>query len=163
MPLVVDAYNVLHVTGVLHPDRAGVEVEDLVELIHNSRYRKEDVCLICDGERRMREAENQTNQTGHLRVIYAGAGRSADDQIELMIDRSSAPRRLIIVTSDLRLVRAAKRRRCKQLRSDVFLAQLERDAHRQVGSRTARRHSERLSDAEVRYWLRVFGLDDESV
>ena len=41
MPLLIDAYNVLHVVGVLPPDLAGIDLEELAILIAKSRFRGE--------------------------------------------------------------------------------------------------------------------------
>ena len=49
MPLVLDAYNVLHVSGVLPPDMAGMGPHDLVETITSSRYRGQSIWMVFDG------------------------------------------------------------------------------------------------------------------
>ena len=46
VPLLVDAYNVLHVVGVLPPDLAGIDLEELAILITNSRFRGEEAVLV---------------------------------------------------------------------------------------------------------------------
>ena len=56
----------------------------------------------------------------------------ADDVIARMIRQSSAPRRLTIVSSDRAILREARRRRCRTITSDQFLAQLARDAERRA-------------------------------
>ncbi len=158
MPLIIDTYNVLHTTGALPPDLAGIETADLIELIGRSRYRKEQACLVCDGTPPPGGAAATTERT-HL--IYAGAARSADDVIERMIDRSSGPKRLTIVSSDRRVVKAARRRRCRTLSSDAFLRQIARDHRRtprraQEGSRPYRS----LSSSDVERWINAFGLTE---
>ena len=49
MPTLVDAYNVLHVVGVLPPELAGIDLEELAALLEGSRFGREEVLLICDG------------------------------------------------------------------------------------------------------------------
>jgi hypothetical protein len=47
--LIVDAYNVLHVTGVLPPELAGLEIEELADLASASRWGRQRIVLVCDG------------------------------------------------------------------------------------------------------------------
>ena len=51
MPLLVDACNVLHVTGVLPPHLAVGEPAELAALVLRSRYARDRVTLVCDGAR----------------------------------------------------------------------------------------------------------------
>lgn len=162
MILIVDTYNVLHVTGVLPPDLAGLEVSSLAALIAMSRYAAGQAWLVCDGAGR----SGTTGAAGRIAARFAGPGRAADDEIERLIDLSSAPRRLTVVSSDLRLGRAARRRRCRWLRSEEFLAQLVSDVRRtrrRPGGPPARstRIGAPLGRGEVLRWMEHFGLDPE--
>jgi uncharacterized protein YegJ (DUF2314 family) len=134
MTILVDAYNVLHVVGVLPPELAGIDVPGLADLIATSRYRGRAVLLVCDG----RPAPGARDRIGRVAVAYAGPSFAADDVIAAMIARSPAPRRLTVVSSDRAIARAARRRRCRVLASPRFLAQLARD--RRAAGR-ARRHA----------------------
>jgi len=162
MPLILDTYNVLHVTGVLPPELAGIEVPELIDLILGSRYRAEEACLVCDGTPPRRGAA--ARRTGGVHVVYAGAGRSADRVIEQMIARSSIPKRLTVVSSDRRIMKAARKRRCRVLRSEDFLRQLAGDQLRPGGRRGGDRRPEPpLSKGEVDAWIRLFGLSDDDL
>lgn len=183
MPLIVDAYNVLHVVGVLPPHLAGIEVPELAGLIGSSRYRGERTWLVCDG-RPPAGSHHSLRFDGPIAVHYAGAGRDADAHIEQMIRASTSPRRLLVVSSDHRVRRAARRRQCRWLPSDEFLAHLAADARHRSARRggwltPSSRHdpSKRppapgapashasapppvpLSPADVDRWIREFGLD----
>ncbi|MCP4796796.1 MAG: NYN domain-containing protein, partial [Phycisphaeraceae bacterium] len=107
MPLLVDAYNVLHVVGVLPPDLAGIDLEELAILISRSRFRGEEAVLVCDGVPK----PHQVDETGRVHVRFAGAGVTADDLILRLVRGSSAPRRLTVVTSDREIAVNARRRR----------------------------------------------------
>ena len=154
--LILDAYNVLHVTGVLPPHLAGVGVRGLAELIATSRWRSLPCRLVCDGtgEKGVGKVA-ETALPRSIRVIYAGPGRDADTLIENLIDASTSPRRLVIVSSDRRLRAAARRRRCRWLASDAFL---ETIAHDCAPSRT-RRGGPRPPEADVARWMREFGFE----
>ncbi|MFG0329264.1 MAG: hypothetical protein ACF8PN_05130 [Phycisphaerales bacterium] len=49
MPLIVDAYNATNATGALPPDLAGLDLDELCDLIDRSRYRHMPIVLVADG------------------------------------------------------------------------------------------------------------------
>ena len=124
MTLIVDTCNVLHRTGVLPPDLAGVDEEGLAALVDRSRYGGQPTLLVCDGGPGGQAA---LQRYGNVRYQYAGPGTTADEVIERLIQASDAPRRLLVVTSDRAVATRAKRRRCKVIDSDAFLEQLAND------------------------------------
>ncbi|MBL8763572.1 MAG: NYN domain-containing protein [Phycisphaerae bacterium] len=171
--ILIDAYNVLHVTGVLPPDLAGLDVPELAELMTHSRFGQNECLLICDGVSPTNKGNflASSEPTGHpgVRTVYAGAGRDADSLIESLIARSSAPRSIVVVSSDGRLKRAARKRRCTWISSERFLADLSARAiaaARRPGGE--RRHGADkgpmasqtpLGASAVRGWLAHFGID----
>ena len=163
MPLLVDAYNVLHVVGVLPPDLAGIDLPELADLIAGSRYRGESTILVCDGV----EKPHQVESPG-IHVRFAGAGIKADDHIIRLVQRSSAPKRLTVVTSDREIARAARRRRARVVSSEAFLARLSED-HRGLppsdSPRRGRSTDHPADRRQVEHWLRMFGItsDDPSL
>ena len=126
MPLLVDAWNVLHQTGVLPPDMAGVGLKGLGRLIQGSRWGSGRVLLVCDGTPKGPHAGLPTG----MHVAFSGPDREADDLIEAQISASTAPRLLTVVSSDRRIKAAARKRGCKVLTSSAFLERLVRDAQR---------------------------------
>lgn len=158
--LVIDVYNVLHVTGVLPPDLAGLDPPDLAELVSASRWGRHQAILVCDGTRPrgMRQPERAA-----ARMLFAGGGASADDAIARIVDESSHPRRLTVVSNDRAVQRAARRRGARVLRADDFLRQLASDAARAAHGRRSlpRRDHGPLAPAHVDAWLRYFGFDPQ--
>ena len=61
-----------------------------------------------------------------ITVRFAAQYEEADELIEELIRADSAPRRLVVVSSDHRIQRAARRRRAKAVDSDVWYAELVR-------------------------------------
>ncbi len=155
--LIVDAYNVLHVTGVLPPDLAGLEAPDLADLVAASRWSRHQVMILCDGTK-PREIRDRRGAIG---VHYAGGGVSADSAIERLVNESSHPRRLTVVSNDRAVQKTARRRGATVLRADTFLAQLAHDAQRAPRGRKAvlRRDPGPLSARQVDAWLRYFGME----
>lgn len=159
MPLLVDAYNVLHVVGVLPPDLAGIDLEELAILISRSRFRGEEAVLVCDGVPK----PHQVDETGRVHVRFAGAGVTADDLILRLVRGSSAPRRLTVVTSDREIAVNARRRRAGVISSESFLETLAsdrggRDASGNTPPSTATSHV--AGRRQVEHWLRLFGVDE---
>lgn len=158
MPLVIDTYNVLHVTGVLPGELAVGEPEGLARLIEASRFAAEAVWLVCDGVPR------GASRVGRIVIEGAGPRRKADDHIADIVGRSSAPRRVMVVTSDRELSRRVRGRGAEVVRSEEFLAMLAEDARRARPRRKAPpdpRRSVPLDDREVAGWMAVFRITAE--
>lgn len=164
MPLLIDTYNVLHVVGVLPPDLAGIEIDDLVKLIQTSRFSREKTQLICDGGPK---ADSPPGRFGPISVRYAGPGRKADDLIATIVRRISNPGTVIVVSSDQQVQRAGRKRRCRTLSSEEFLRLLVEDheaASRQPRAAGRARSAHPLPNDAVNAWLDIFGLSvDEMV
>lgn len=160
MPLLVDTYNVLHITGILPPEFAGLDVYGLASLVAGSRYGRQPVTLICDGSPKGVPAESADRGDG-VRIVYAGPGREADDEITRLINLDSAPKRLTVVSNDNRVKQAARRRRARSMAGETFLRHLALDAAKSPKRRTsARRPPVPLDETQVEAWKRIFGVDD---
>lgn len=161
MPLIIDTYNVLHVTGVLPGELAVGSPEELARLIERSRFEREAVWLMCDGVPR------GAARVGRIVIEGSGPGRTADEHIADFLARSTAPRRITVVTSDRAIVRSARARGAEVIASDAFLAMLADDARRKSSSRTKTtaaadpRRSVPLGEREITGWMRLFEITAE--
>jgi hypothetical protein len=160
VPIIIDTYNALHVTGVLPPELAVGEPEALARLIAASRFGSEAVWLICDGVPR------GASRVGRIVIEGAGPGKSADDHIAAFLDRSSAPRRMTVVTSDRAIQRKAKSRGAECVKSEDFLAMLADDARRMRPAKPSARkpdprRSVPLNEREVAGWMTLFEITAE--
>lgn len=175
--LLIDTSNVLHVTGVLPSHLAGLDVPGLAQLISASRYGRRRAVLVCDGVGPVSAtggagaagdaaagmlATTNTAPSGKeiagLDVVYAGASQEADDVIELLIARDSAPRRLLVVSTDRRLVRAANRRRAQSITSEAFLRHLAADSEKPKAKPLPGYATQvPLNEYAVGYWMSLFG------
>ncbi len=156
MPLLIDAFNCLHVTGVLPPDVAGLDLEDLAGLVARSRYGREEVWIVCDGAK---PPAAPASRPGGI-FTWAGAGATADDLLIGLVQRSSAPRTLTVVTSDRAIAKAVRRRGASVVSSEDFLRTLSAD---HAAARPTRRPEPRkpevpLASRDVWEWLQIFGL-----
>lgn len=166
MPLVVDAYNVLHVTGVLPPEIAGLDLNGLADLIEASGLAKDEVWIVCDG---MKPLTGAPRRRERVWFSWAGGGAKADDLIIQLVQRSTSPRRMTIVTADRAVQRSVRRRGAEVESSEAFLSRLAADWVKGHPNSTAAKTAKRvaspreslpLAKPEVRAWLRMFGLDE---
>ncbi|MEQ8318511.1 MAG: NYN domain-containing protein [Phycisphaerales bacterium] len=176
--LLVDTSNVLYVTGVLPQhmmgDGAGLDLPGLARLISTSRYGRRRAVLVSDGvgpsrandaalasETGAPEATNTApsgKEVAGLDVVYAGANQEADDVIELLLARDTAPRRLLVVSTDRRLIRAARRRRAQSITSEAFLRHLASDASKPRAKPLPGYATQvPLNEYAVGYWMSLFG------
>ena len=164
--LLVDAYNVLHVTGILPPEIAGPDLPALARLVARSRYTDRACWLVCDG------APPGARTGGMMRLpapgvqrvefVYAGPNRDADSLIERLIARDSAPRKLLVVSSDRRILTAARKRRASATLSEAFLAHLAHDhQHPRAGAVYPEFALDvPLDPVETKRWKKRLGVED---
>lgn len=162
--LIIDTMNILHTVGILPPDLAGIDVPSLAHLIAHSRFRAERTVFVCDGL-----PTSDLPPSGPLvvedgaddlfEVRYSGRESIADDLIKRMIDASTAPRRLIVVSSDHEIQRHARKRRSAALSSESFLGLLADDARLPRPTSPLPRKPSSMSDAQVQKWIDVFNVD----
>ncbi len=101
-----------------------------------------------------------TAQKHGLQIRFAPRGCEADDVLEDMIREHSAPRSLVVVSSDHRLHRAAKRRRATPIDSDQWAAEQRRRGRNSTDlSQRAADGAEKLSGDELQAWLDEFAED----
>ncbi len=162
--LLIDVSNVLHTTGVLPPEIAGIDVDGLIRLLGISRYAKRRLVLVCDGHAGRGRAATPTDRSGSgVEILFSGNARSADD---VLIDRMNASHHgssATLVTSDRELIAVAVRRGFRSLTSAAFLLQLTTDHRLSPIRAKARERNERpefakrvpLPAAEVGVWLKL--------
>jgi predicted RNA-binding protein with PIN domain len=155
--ILIDTYNVLHTPGVLPLGLAGLDVDGLCRLIATGRYASREITLVCDGH-------GKDTRRGTMHVVFAADSGDADSWIESRLARDSAPRRLLVVSSDRRVRRAADKAGAAVLSSATFLAQLAIDLDRKKPKPRPRFATDLPLDAlSVAYWAGQFGLSREEM
>lgn len=175
--LLVDTFNVLHVTGVMPEHLAGLDVEGLAALIRQSRYARQRVLLICDGTGPARSGRHTpiAQQRGPFQphaapagagvhICFAGPGASADDLIAAIVQHEHRTRGATVVSND-RAVRArARKQGLTPLAAEAFLRSLTLDADRaerrrpHPSSRPAFAQQVPLDRSTVGQWLQAMGV-----
>ncbi|MDZ4753393.1 MAG: NYN domain-containing protein [Phycisphaerae bacterium] len=171
MQLVLDAFNVLHVTGVLPPELAGIDLDGLADLIEVTRFGRGETWIVCDGMR----PRGGPARRERVWFSWAGGGVKADDVIVGLVQRSSSPRRMTVVSTDRNVTKIVRRRGADTMTSEEFLERLAADwrnarPERRFGPRAASgattpspkrpplRATVPLAAPEVRAWLAAFGI-----
>lgn len=170
MSLLIDGYNLLHVTGIFGkgtgPGTFQRSREALLRFLAASidPNERKNTTIVFDAA----EAPPGLPRTiafEEMTVRYATDYPDADSLIEELILDDSAPRSLLVVSSDHRIQRAARRRRAHTVDSDIWYAELWQ---RRVQSRNAQQKPfpEKpmgdLSAAEIDYWVQEFSSGDSA-
>jgi uncharacterized protein len=165
MPLLIDGYNLLHHSGLL-PRRLGpgglerartAMLGTLAGLLAPDEL--EHTTVVFDAKEAPPDGERAERIQG-IRVLYATGYDEADDLLEELIRREPTPKRLLVVSSDVRIQRAARRRRAEWESSEDWIESLRR-RQRIQGTRPAdpEKPEAVVDDEDVDYWLRSFGFD----
>jgi len=134
MAILIDGYNLLNATGV-EGVGGGTELERARRGLLNflASVLSEDelagTTIVFDAQGAPPGLPRSERFSG-ISVLYAREYAEADDLLEELIARDHAPRQLLVVSSDHRLQRAARRRRATPIDSDVWVSQLEMRRHR---------------------------------
>ncbi len=165
MPLLIDGYNLLYVSGIIGSGRGPGGLERsrlaLLNFLAESVEPRElsHTTVVFDAREAPRGLPRVVPHRG-ITVRFAADYEEADDLIEELIRADSAPRRLVVVSSDHRIQRAARRRRAKAIDSDVWYADLiraRRDRASADAAETPARPAVPLLKEDVNFWLRKFG------
>ena len=168
MPLLIDGYNLLHVTGILGTglragtlERARLALLNFLGLTLDASERARTT-IVFDAQSAPAGLPRQLEHEG-INVLFADRNTDADSVIEDLIRSHSAPRTLIVVSSDHRIQRAARRRRAKPVDSDVWYYDLvERQTERRETGRDSTSIEKPplpLSPQAVKKWLAEFDVE----
>jgi uncharacterized protein len=169
MPLLIDGYNLLHAGGIIGaggPHSLEKSRLALLNFLAESLPEAEwgHATVVFDAAEAPPGLPRVLTHRG-LEVRFSAGYHDADELIEELIRAATAPRKLLVVSSDHRLQRAARRRRAEFVDSDVWYARVlrSRAARRAVSPLEAESAKPPVpsSAGEVLYWLRQFGEDDE--
>jgi predicted RNA-binding protein with PIN domain len=166
----IDGYNLLHATGLfgrggrnsLHASRQAL-LGFLAAAIDKTERAATTVVF---------DATHAPPGLPHIHTVagitvhFAQQHASADELLEELIAADHSPKKLVVVSSDHRLQRAAKKRRATAIDSHVWYGEVDARLRGRRGKRYAElpdvKPNEQLSPSEVQAWLRIFGPIDES-
>jgi hypothetical protein len=163
---IIDGYNLLHAAGLARRRygpgqlaRCRARLLDFL-MTHLTNPELERTTVVFDAADAPPDRPRHLT-VGGMTIRFAAAGKDADDTIEELIAAHSAPRQILVVSSDHRLQRSAQKRRGAFTDSEDFVQELERrgPTSGEVGDTETpqRPSSEKSRETETERWLRVFG------
>jgi len=160
MPVLIDGNNLLFAVRNATPQRPASRPTLCLHLGQWARRTRQKVTVVFDGPKPSRQRAQQIGAPG-IAVSFSGSGVSADDIIIALINSDSAPRRLVVVSSDRQVMRAARRRRAQAIGAAEFWSRLERDLARPRPRRLEPPEKRRgLRADEADRWMRELGMDE---
>lgn len=171
--LVIDGYNLMHAAGMARLSYGPGELEKCRERFlgylarHLTRPQRERTTVVFDAGDAPPGLPRWLTRDA-MGILFAERGGDADSEIEELISVHSAPRRIVLVSSDHRLQRAARRRRAAVVKSEAFFSELERlgpvAAESESGSPPPLdpKRTGCTSEAELKGWLEFFGETSET-
>jgi len=163
MPYLIDGYNLLFAYLGTQPNRKLSKALErarrrLLELLRlGNEGQLSELTVIFDASHAPPGIPDQYDHHG-IQVVFAIHDERADDLIEKLIRRASAPRQLTVVTDDNRIQQAARRRHCPVRGCTDYLNDLERRKSAkpvEAAEEVAKPHV--ASAEETQHWLEEFG------
>jgi uncharacterized protein len=161
MALLIDGYNLLNVTDIfgqavgtetpLHASRQAL-LTFLASAI-DAKTRSQTTIVFDAGGAPPGLPQTLTHEG--ITVHFARQHSDADEMIEEIIESHAAPRSLVVVSSDHRVQRAARRRGAAYVDSDRWYADMR--AARSSTEASKPPAIEALPPDQVAYWLNQFG------
>ncbi len=175
--LLIDGYNLMHAAGVMRAEFGPGEFRSLREKFIASlaevfsEAQRKRTTFVFDAQNAP-EGQFEEQYFRSMTIIYARKDGDADREIEDWISDHSHPRRIVIISSDHRLHKAARKRKAKAIDSEVFVADLLEAGPiaRQLGQRPAKnrgtsdhpKYSGATPAMEVSRWMSIFGSMPET-
>jgi predicted RNA-binding protein with PIN domain len=160
MPYLVDGYNLQKRIQKTDPQFETLSDTYLCKIL--SRYLK----AIRDQGQIIFDGIGPPDKTGfenldNIEVVFVGRNTDADTVIERKIKANTAPKKLVVVSSDRRLRVAAAKRKATGIKSEDFWPMVTRELGRRSKPRVEPRSKhDGLTESETDYWCDFFDLKE---
>jgi predicted RNA-binding protein with PIN domain len=162
MAFLIDGYNLLHVSDIFAGEGPGTELHrsrlallDFLAASIDPRERNKTT-IVFDAAGAPPGLPRTMSHEG-MTVYFARRHSDADEMIEELLERYAAPRELIVVSSDHRVQRAARRCGASFVDSERWLAELRAGRKQAAREEHHRPDPDDKSTAEdVDYWVDEF-------
>ena len=157
MPHLIDGYNLLRLIQKVNEELITLTEAGLCRIISEYLVRVRDYGHIFFDGVGPPDKTNLSNFT-YLEVYFSGPNTDADSLIELKIADNTAPKSLVVVSTDRRIKAAAKKRKAISLRSEVFWAAMVTQLERRRPTPEPKEKRQGITDGETDQWLDIFGI-----
>lgn len=162
MPFLIDGYNLYHALRKYSEEWADTIPQAMCQWIEKDMNRIGDWAIVVFDGTRPRGSFSQEGREKHVSVLFSGGGKDADSILVSLIQKNTAPRRLIVVSSDNRLRTAARRRKATSLSANEYLLALtKRQEKKRVRSKEPQEKQQGLFPGEAGKWMELFGFEPE--
>ena len=156
--LILDGYNVIKTGSDQFVKMQTLEAQrqHLIKILKSSLSSKYDkIIVVFDGQAPDTTAE--TDLSGGITVIYSKRGREADEIIQKLIRKESGQNQVNIISSDRKIINAARDHTITVKNSQYFWQSMVRKHHGNRKTTEGPAESDRqLSDKEVTEWMKIF-------
>lgn len=130
--LIIDGYNLMHAMGIAKQRYADGELDRCRNRMQRelSAVLEESVLQLATVVYDAFESPSDDRRSFHangMKIRFAPMGKCADSEIEDLLRTHSVPKRVLVVSSDHRLHKAANARKASVVDSDDFWASLDDD------------------------------------
>lgn len=155
---IIDGHNLLHAIIKIDENAGAITDVQLCRIIdYYLQLTGQKGELVFDGTGpREKEA---FDSLGNLEIFFAGIRSDADTVIEDKISVNTAPKRLIVVSSDRRVRKAARARKAESIKSEQFWNDLSKQVNKKRPVREPDAKRQGLSEGETKKWLEIFGIE----
>lgn len=158
MPVLIDGYNLLQAILKIDEDMISLDEVGLSRTISQYLTRVRDHGhIFFDGI----GPPDKTDLGGleNLEVYFSGPNLEADDMIEDKIADNTAPKRLIVVSTDRRIRAAARKRKAVSVRSELFWPTVVAQLDKQMPTKEPKEKRQGITDGETDQWMDLFGIE----
>ena len=156
--IIIDGHNLLHAILKIEEDPKAVSDIELCRVISSYLNQTNQAGEIVFDGRGPRDKDVFERVDG-IEVTFSGIRNDTDTIIEEKIKTNTAPKRLIIVSSDRRLRKAARSRKAIAVKSEDFWIKVQKQLSRKRPQKEPAAKRRGLSDSETKQWMKIFGIE----
>ena len=164
MALLIDGYNLLNVTGIFGEAGPGTALHRTRVAFLNflasslTDHERQQTTIVFDAAGAPPGLPRTTRHEG-MTVHFAQRHSDADEMIEDLLENFSAPRSLVVVSSDHRVQRAARQRGAAFVDSEQWYSEIQaaRREQKRLADDSAAKPSGQPTPDELAHWLHEFG------
>lgn len=164
MALLIDGYNLLNATSIFGGAGPGTALHRtrlaFLEFLASSFTKRErgKITIVFDAAGAPPGLPHTISHEG-MTIYFARRHSNADEMIEELLEDWKSPRTLVVVSSDHRVQRAARRCGATFVDSDTWYAEIvtTRRQQKSQAEENAAKPAGKLPPDELAYWLREFG------
>jgi predicted RNA-binding protein with PIN domain len=167
MALLIDGYNLLHVTDIFGEAGPGTELHRTRLALLNflarviSKRERAQTTIVFDAAGAPPGLPRTINHEG-MTIHFAARHADADEMIEDLLEQHPAPRSLTVVSSDRRVQRAARHRGAAYVDSSQWYSDIRAAAQQTRQGEQATESGPAKDLGDVNYWVGQFGETSSS-